>query len=80
MLPWLVLVINSPTVIPPANTLPPAAIILSPLLLTENCPITGLPDPSNLAPEMLNLRAKLITVVLMDILEETGYPHGGINE
>ena len=32
------------------------------------------------APEELNLRATQITGVLKEILEQRGFPHGGLNE
>jgi len=67
------------TVIPSPSSLPPAAVVLGPLLLTETSAVTR-PASSEVAPEMLNLRATQVTVVLQEILEQRGYLHGGINE
>ena len=61
-------------------TTPPLAVVLSPLLLTENCSGACLPDPGNVTPEMLKLRVTQVTVVLREILEQKGFHHGGINE
>ena len=64
---------------PPAP--PPAAVVLIPLRLTETSSGTPRPaDPGDVAPELLKLRATQVTVVLREILEYRGYPHGGIND
>lgn len=55
-------------------------VVLSPLLLTETSPVTRPADPGEVMPETLKLHAARITVVLSEILEKRGYPHGGINE
>ena len=68
------------TFIPTPSSLPPAAVVLSPLLLTEKSSVTRPVDPGGVAPEMLKLRATQVTVVLREILEQKGYLHGGINE
>jgi hypothetical protein len=71
---------NPQTVIPTPPRLLPPVVVLSPLLLTELSPVTRLADPREVMPETLKLRATQITVVLSGILEQQGYPHGGINE
>ena len=37
-------------------------------------------DSGDIAPGTLTLRATQVTVVLREILEDKGYPHGGIND
>jgi hypothetical protein len=74
------LFMNTRTVIPTTQPLPPPAVLLSPLLLTETSSIMRPVDPGDFAPEMLKLRATQVTVVLREILEQKGYPHGGIND
>ena len=71
---------NTQIVIKTPQTLPPLTIVLNPLLLTETCSVTRPADPGDFAPEMLNLRATQVTVVLKEILEYKGYLHGGIND
>lgn len=71
---------NTPTVIPTPRALPPQAIVLSPLLLTETSSVARLVDPGDVAPEMLKRRATQVTAVLKEILAEKGYLHGGIND
>ncbi len=68
------------TFIPTPSSLPPVAVVLSPLLLTETSSVTRPADPGGVAPEMLKLRATQVTGVLREILEYRGYLHGGINE
>jgi hypothetical protein len=71
---------STQTVIQMPQALPPLAIVLSPLLLTETCSATRSADPGDFAPEMLKLRATQVTMVLKEILEFKGYLHGGIND
>lgn len=60
--------------------LPPSVVLLNRLLLTETCSLTSLIPSSNLAPDLLTIRATKITAILEGILAPTGYRHGGINE
>lgn len=71
---------NIQTVIATPKALPPPAIVLRPLLTTETTSVTRPAYQSDVAPEMLTLRATHVTVVLKEILEQKGYPHGGIND
>jgi hypothetical protein len=71
---------NTQTVIQTPQALPPLMIVLNPLLLTETSSVTRPVDSGDLAPEELNVRATQITGVLKEILEQRGYPHGGLNE
>ena len=68
------------TSIPRPPSLPPAAVVLSPSLLTETSSVTRPADPDGVAPEMLKLHATQVTGVLREILEQKGYSHGGLNE
>ena len=70
---------NTQTVIPTPKALPPV-VILSPLLLTETNSVARMADLTDVAPEMLNVRATQVTAVLAEILEQKGYLHGGIND
>ena len=65
---------------PSPQALPPLAVLLYPLLLTQTCTATLPSDPGSLVPEMLAVRAAHITVVLSHILDDRGYFHGGLNE
>jgi hypothetical protein len=50
------------------------------LLLAQTGTATKPFDPWNMGPELLGFRATTVTVVLKEILEQKGYPHGGIND
>ncbi len=78
MVPWVFM--NTQTVIQAPQALPLLAVVLNPLLLPETSSVTLTADSGDLAPEELNLRATQITGVLKEILEQRGYPHGGLNE
>jgi len=67
-------------VTPSPRPLPPPVMLLNRLLLTEHCSRTSLIPASNLAPDLLTIRATEITAILEGILATTGYRHGGINE
>ena len=71
---------NTQTILSTPQALPVPAVVLSPSLLTETCSHPCLPDPGDVAPEMLKLRVTHVTVVLREILEQKGYRHGGIND
>ena len=71
---------NTQTVVLRSPPLPPSAVVLIPLLLTETSSGTRPADPGDVAPELLKLRPTQVTVVLREILEYRGYPHGGIND
>jgi hypothetical protein len=71
---------NTQSVIQTKNALPPPAVVLNRLLLTETSSVTRPADSDDLAPDELDLRATQITGVLKEILEQRGYSHGGLNE
>ena len=71
---------NTQTVILRPPSLSPAAVVLIPSLLTETSSVMRPADPGDVAPELLKLRPSQATVALREILEQRGYPHGGINE
>ncbi len=71
---------NTQTVTFTPPPLPPAAVVLIPLRLTETSSDTRAADPGDVAPELLKLRPTQVTVGLREILEQRGYPHGGIND
>ena len=66
--------------IPSPQQSAPPLVVLKRLLLTETGSAASLTASSNLAPEMLTVRATHVTRVLSEILEQRGYPHGGIND
>ena len=50
------------------------------LLLPQTSSAAKPADPWNLGPESFTVRATTVSVVLKEILEQKGYPHGGIND
>jgi hypothetical protein len=50
------------------------------LLLPQASTATKPADPWDFGPESFTFRATTISVVLKEILEQKGYPHGGIND
>ena len=61
-----------------AMTHPPAPVQHP--LLTEFSQLKETHSLNNLDADKIALRATKITVVLKDILEHSGYRHGGLNE
>jgi len=68
------------SVIQSPQILPPPVVLLKRLLLTETCSAASLTTWSNLAPDLLTIRATKVSALLEDLLAQTGYRHGGINE
>ena len=66
--------------IPSRQQLPPPLVVLKRLLFSDTFSAASVTASSNLAPEMLTVRATHVTTVLSEILEQRGYPHGGIND
>jgi hypothetical protein len=72
--------VQTQSVIPSPQLPPPPSVLLNRLLLTETCSVTSLVPRSNLAPDLLTVRATKVSVLLEEILRQQGYWHGGINE
>ena len=64
----------------PYPPLPPPVVLSNRLLLTQFSSVARTADWWNAAPETLTARATQVTVVLREILEQTAYRHGGIND
>ena len=50
------------------------------LVLPQASTATKPADPWDFGPESFTVRATTVSVVLKEILEEKGHPHGGIND
>ena len=64
----------------PSPPLTSPVVLCNRLLLTQISSVTRAADQGNIAPETLTVRATEVTVMLREILEQTGYHHGGIND
>lgn len=62
------------------QSLPPLPEDARILLLTETSRSREARLTENFDPENLTLRANRMTVVLQNILEHSGYSHGGLND
>jgi hypothetical protein len=71
---------NTQTVISTPHALPPPAVVLNSALPTGTSSVMPTTDSGDIAPGTLTLRATQVTLVLREILEDKGYPHGGIND
>jgi len=63
--------------IQPKKNLPSPVIAL---LLRQDSASSDPPESSDVVMEQIHARATIITVALKEILEQTGYHHGGLNE
>jgi hypothetical protein len=67
-------VTHSPPPLSPALIIPPR------LLITATSTVDQFSPAGDLAPPSLTLRATTTSVLLTDILAQTGFHHGGLNE
>jgi hypothetical protein len=71
---------NTQTAIPPPRRLPPPAVLLNRPLLTDIGSVSFPLPPPDLTQAPLTLRATTVSLLLEEILTQTGYRHGGIND
>ena len=71
---------NASTVTPTGQATENPPALVHHLLSTKFPQIQETNLPDDLDADRIALRATQITVVLKDILEHSGYPHGGLNE